>query len=128
MTGPAIIAEANATTVVDNGWQATMTRSGHLLAERVVAPVQPDAGTEADPVLLEIFNNLFMSIAEQMGFRLEATAQSVNIRERLDFSCALFDPRRRPGRQCTAHSGTSRLDGRHRQGSHPPPGRRNEAR
>ena len=92
MTGPAIIAEANATTVVDNGWQATMTQSGHLLAERVVAPVQPDAGTEADPVLLEIFNNLFMSIAEQMGFRLEATAQSVNIRERLDFSCALFDP------------------------------------
>ncbi|KLO29561.1 hydantoinase B/oxoprolinase family protein [Mycobacterium haemophilum] len=90
--GPAIIAEANATTVVDDGWQATMTQSGHLLAQRVVAPAQPNAGTEADPVLLEIFNNLFMSIAEQMGFRLEATAQSVNIRERLDFSCALFDP------------------------------------
>jgi 5-oxoprolinase (ATP-hydrolysing) len=92
VTGPAIIAEANATTVVDDGWQSTMTQSGHLLAERVVAPAGPDAGTEADPVLLEIFNNLFMSIAEQMGFRLEATAQSVNIRERLDFSCALFDP------------------------------------
>ncbi len=92
VTGPAIIAEANATTVIDEGWQATMTRSGHLLAERVVAPAKPDAGTEADPVLLEIFNNLFMSIAEQMGFRLESTAQSVNIRERLDFSCALFDP------------------------------------
>jgi 5-oxoprolinase (ATP-hydrolysing) len=92
VTGPAIIAEANATTVVDDGWQAMMTTTGHLLAERVVAPAQPDAGTEADPVLLEIFNNLFMSIAEQMGFRLEATAQSVNIRERLDFSCALFDP------------------------------------
>ena len=92
MTGPAIIVEANATTVVDSGWQAKLTRSGHLLAERMVAPVQPDAGTQADPVLLEIFNNLFMSIAEQMGFRLEATAQSVNIRERLDFSCALFDP------------------------------------
>jgi 5-oxoprolinase (ATP-hydrolysing) len=92
VTGPAIIAEANATTVVDDGWQATMTRSGHLLAERIVARVAPDAGTEADPVMLEIFNNLFMSIAEQMGFRLEATAQSVNIRERLDFSCALFDP------------------------------------
>lgn len=91
VTGPAIIAEANATTIIDEGWQATMTRSGHLLAERVVAPAKPDAGTEADPVLLEIFNNLFMSIAEQMGFRLEATAQSVNIRERLDFSCALFD-------------------------------------
>ncbi|MPM28211.1 hypothetical protein SDC9_74730 [bioreactor metagenome] len=92
VTGPAIIAEANATTVVDDGWRATLTASGHLLAERVVAPAQPDAGTEADPVLLEIFNNLFMSIAEQMGFRLESTAQSVNIRERLDFSCALFDP------------------------------------
>jgi 5-oxoprolinase (ATP-hydrolysing) len=92
VTGPAIIAEANATTVVDDGWQVTMTQSGHLLAERVVAPAESDAGTEADPVLLEIFNNLFMSIAEQMGFRLEATAQSVNIRERLDFSCALFDP------------------------------------
>jgi 5-oxoprolinase (ATP-hydrolysing) len=92
VTGPAIIAEANATTVIDDGWQATITRSGHLLAERLVALSQPNAGTEADPVLLEIFNNLFMAIAEQMGARLEATAQSVNIRERLDFSCALFDP------------------------------------
>ena len=91
VTGPAIIAEANATTVVDNGWQAAMTSSDHLLVERVAASAPPDAGTEADPVLLEIFNNLFMSIAEQMGSRLEATAQSVNIRERLDFSCALFD-------------------------------------
>jgi 5-oxoprolinase (ATP-hydrolysing) len=90
--GPAILAEANATTVVDDGWQATLTESGHLLAERVVTPAGPNAGAEADPVLLEIFNNLFMSIAEQMGFRLESTAQSVNIRERLDFSCALFDP------------------------------------
>ena len=92
VTGPAIVVEANATTVVDDGWQATMTRLGHLLVERVVAPTQSEAGTDVDPVLLEIFNNLFMSIAEQMGFRLEATAQSVNIRERLDFSCALFDP------------------------------------
>jgi len=91
VTGPAIIAEANATTVVDDGWRAAMTPAGHLLVERVVAPAPPGAGTEADPVLLEIFNNLFMSIAEQMGTRLEATAQSVNIRERLDFSCALFD-------------------------------------
>ena len=92
VAGPAIIAEANATTVVDEGWRARLTESGHLLAERVVPLAAPDAGTEADPVLLEIFNNLFMSIAEQMGFRLEATSQSVNIRERLDFSCALFDP------------------------------------
>lgn len=89
--GPALIAEDNATTVVDDGWRAAMTASGHLLVERVVAPAAPDAGTRADPVLLEIFNNLFVSIAEQMGTRLEATAQSVNIRERLDFSCALFD-------------------------------------
>ena len=96
VTGPAIIAEANATTVIDEGWQATITRSGHLFADRLVALQQPNAGTQAcpkaDPVLLEIFNNLFMAIAEQMGARLEATAQSVNIRERLDFSCALFDP------------------------------------
>jgi 5-oxoprolinase (ATP-hydrolysing) len=91
--GPAIIAEANATTVVDEGWHAARTAAGHLLVERVVAPAPPDAGTRADPVLLEIFNNRFMSIAEQMGTRLEATAQSVNIRERLDFSCALFDER-----------------------------------
>ena len=92
VAGPAIIAEANATTVVDDGWRATMTRDGHLLVERVVARQGADVGTEADPVLLEIFNNLFMSIAEQMGVALESTAQSVNIRERLDFSCALFAP------------------------------------
>jgi len=92
VTGPAIITEANATTVVDDGWRAVLTPEGHLLVERVAPLGEADAGTEADPVLLEIFNNLFMSIAEQMGTRLEATAQSVNIRERLDFSCALFDP------------------------------------
>lgn len=92
VTGPAIITEASATTVVDAGWGAAMTGDGHLVMERVAAPVSSDAGTEADPVLLEVFNNLFMSIAEQMGARLESTAQSVNIKERLDFSCALFDP------------------------------------
>jgi 5-oxoprolinase (ATP-hydrolysing) len=90
--GPAIIAEANATTVVDPGWRAELTGDGDLVIGRVGAPSGPDAATEADPVMLEIFNNLFMSIAEQMGTRLEATSQSVNIRERLDFSCALFDP------------------------------------
>lgn len=91
VTGPAIIAEDNATTVVDDGWQAGVSPDGQLILRRT-APVAPDdAGTDADPVLLEIFNNLFMAIAEQMGTRLEATAQSVNIRERLDFSCALFD-------------------------------------
>ncbi|WP_433712704.1 hydantoinase B/oxoprolinase family protein [Nocardia sp. CA-084685] len=90
--GPAIITEANSTTVVDDGWQAVVNDLGHLIMERVAAVAGPEAGTEADPVLLEVFNNLFMSIAEQMGARLESTAQSVNIKERLDFSCALFDP------------------------------------
>ncbi|MFH8842575.1 hydantoinase B/oxoprolinase family protein [Streptomyces sp. NPDC017868] len=90
--GPAILAEADATTVVDTGWRATATDGGHLLLHRVVPrPARVAAGTDVDPVLLEVFNNLFMSIAEQMGVRLENTAQSVNIKERLDFSCALFD-------------------------------------
>ncbi|WP_200834540.1 hydantoinase B/oxoprolinase family protein [Amycolatopsis alkalitolerans] len=92
VTGPAIIAEANATTMVDEGWQAKLNAGGHLILDRVEARAGAGATTKADPVLLEIFNNLFMSIAEQMGTRLEATSQSVNIRERLDFSCALFDP------------------------------------
>ena len=69
-----------------------MTDDGHLVMERVAVTESSDLGTEADPVLLEVFNNLFMAIAEQMGARLESTAQSVNIKERLDFSCALFDP------------------------------------
>lgn len=92
VAGPAIIAEANATTVVDDGWRATTTPAGHLVVERVRALAGNDVGTRADPVMLEVFNNLFMSIAEQMGARLESTAQSVNIKQRLDFSCALFDP------------------------------------
>ncbi|WP_035844217.1 hydantoinase B/oxoprolinase family protein [Kitasatospora azatica] len=92
VTGPAVVAEANATTVVDEGWRAAATPTGHLLVERVAARAEPGVGTTADPVLLEIFNNLFMAIAQQMGARLESTAQSVNIKERLDFSCALFDP------------------------------------
>lgn len=92
VTGPAVITEANATTVVDPGWQATSTAAGHLLVERVAPTAEADVETTADPVLLEIFNSLFVSIAEQMGARLESTAQSVNIKERLDFSCALFDP------------------------------------
>ncbi len=90
--GPAIIVEANATTVVEPGWQAELTRRGHLILTRVVArPSRVAIGTEADPVMLEIFNNLFMSIAEQMGSTLANTAYSVNIKERLDFSCAIFD-------------------------------------
>ncbi|MDH5577519.1 MAG: hydantoinase B/oxoprolinase family protein [Betaproteobacteria bacterium] len=90
--GPAIIAEANATTVVEPGWRAEVTTLDHLVLERVVPREKRVAlGTEADPVMLEIFNNLYMSIAEQMGLRLQNTAYSVNIKERLDFSCALFD-------------------------------------
>ncbi len=90
--GPAIVAEDNATTVVEDGWSATVTDAGNLVVERVRSRADERISTEVDPVLLEIFNNLFMSIAEQMGARLESTAQSVNIKERLDFSCALFDP------------------------------------
>ncbi|GHE36624.1 hydantoinase B/oxoprolinase family protein [Streptomyces capitiformicae] len=92
VTGPAIITEPGATTVVDDGWRAATTHDGHLVMERAAVTESSDLGTESDPVLLEVFNNLFMSIAEQMGARLESTAQSVNIKERLDFSCALFDP------------------------------------
>jgi 5-oxoprolinase (ATP-hydrolysing) len=90
--GPAIIAEKNATTVVEPGWEATLTALNHLVMERREArEVQFAAGTQVDPVLLEVFNNLFMNIAEQMGLQLQNTAHSVNIKERLDFSCALFD-------------------------------------
>ncbi|QUC60555.1 hydantoinase B/oxoprolinase family protein [Streptomyces sp. A2-16] len=92
VTGPAIITEASATTVVDDGWRAATTDDGHLVMERTAITESSDLDTKVDPVLLEVFNNLFMSIAEQMGARLESTAQSVNIKERLDFSCALFDP------------------------------------
>ncbi|MGW7300043.1 hydantoinase B/oxoprolinase family protein [Streptomyces sp. NPDC054829] len=92
VTGPALITEAGSTTVVDDGWRAATTDDGHLAMERAAITQSSDLDTKADPVLLEVFNNLFMSIAEQMGARLESTAQSVNIKERLDFSCALFDP------------------------------------
>jgi 5-oxoprolinase (ATP-hydrolysing) len=90
--GPAIIAERNATTVVEPGWQARLTSLDHLVLLRVQPREQVfAAGTRVDPVLLEVFNNLFMNIAEQMGLQLQNTAYSVNIKERLDFSCALFD-------------------------------------
>jgi 5-oxoprolinase (ATP-hydrolysing) len=90
--GPAIVAEATATTVLEPGWRAAMTARGDLVLERhLPRPKRTAVGTEADPVMLEIFNNLFMSIAEQMGYRLQNTAHSVNIKERLDFSCAVFD-------------------------------------
>lgn len=90
--GPAILTEATGTTLVEPGWQARVTGRGGLVLRRVVAlPARVAVGTDADPIMLEVFNNLFMSIAEQMGLALENTAHSVNIKERLDFSCALFD-------------------------------------
>ncbi|MEV6318187.1 hydantoinase B/oxoprolinase family protein [Streptomyces sp. NPDC051776] len=92
VTGPAIVAEDDATTVVEPGWRATAREHGHLVLTRVrPRPGTAAIGTDVDPVMLEVFNSLFMSIAEQMGLRLEHTAHSVNIKERLDFSCALFD-------------------------------------
>jgi len=93
VAGPAIIMESTATTVLEPGWAAQISERGHLIMDRVEAlPRAAGVGTDADPVMLEIFNNLFMSIAEQMGVTLENTASSVNIKERLDFSCAVFDP------------------------------------
>ncbi|HZA92667.1 MAG TPA: hydantoinase B/oxoprolinase family protein, partial [Gemmatimonadales bacterium] len=92
IAGPAIIAEKNATTVVEPGWQAEVTNRGHLVMARVkTLPSRVAVGTQVDPIMLEVFNNLFMSIAEQMGVTLQNTAYSVNIKERLDFSCAVFD-------------------------------------
>ncbi len=90
--GPAVIREPVGTTVVEPGWRASYTETGNLVLDRVVALERTQAiGTDSDPVMLEVFNNLFMSIAEQMGFRLQNTSYSVNIKERLDFSCAIFD-------------------------------------
>ncbi|MCX7288807.1 MAG: hydantoinase B/oxoprolinase family protein, partial [Rhodobacterales bacterium] len=90
--GPAVIAEATGTTVVEPGWEARVDAQANLILRRV-APISraPAVGTQADPVLLEVFNNLFMSVADQMGATLANTAWSVNIKERLDFSCAIFD-------------------------------------
>ncbi|MEM1378762.1 MAG: hydantoinase B/oxoprolinase family protein, partial [Pseudomonadota bacterium] len=92
IVGPAIIVEPNQTIVVEDGWTANLTARDNILIKRTsprtdAAPI----GTDADPVMLEVFNNLFMSIAEQMGVTLQNTASSVNIKERLDFSCAVFD-------------------------------------
>ncbi|MGA8319557.1 MAG: hydantoinase B/oxoprolinase family protein [Xanthobacteraceae bacterium] len=90
--GPAIIIEPHQTDVVEHGWQAELTAKNHLVLKRVQKLARTRAiGTHADPVMLEVFNNLFMSIAEQMGVALQNTAYSVNIKERLDFSCAIFD-------------------------------------
>ncbi len=94
--GPALIVEATGTNVIEWGWQAELTELNHLMLNKLVGidrsaiPINNN-GQQADPVLLEIFNHLFMAIAEQMGFTLQNTSYSVNIKERLDFSCAVFD-------------------------------------
>jgi 5-oxoprolinase (ATP-hydrolysing) len=92
ITGPAVIIEASATTVVEPGWRASVDGLENLVLERVEAlPRTVAVGTDADPVMLEVFGNLYMSIAEQMGVALQSTSRSVNIKERLDYSCAVFD-------------------------------------
>ncbi len=89
--GPAIVIEPHQTVIVEHGWRATITAKNHLLLDRNIKLKRQSAvGTKADPIMLEVFNNLFMSIAEQMGVSLQNTAYSVNIKERLDFSCAIF--------------------------------------
>jgi 5-oxoprolinase (ATP-hydrolysing) len=92
VVGPALIIEPHQTIVVEQGWRAEITAKNHVVMTRVEPMKRREAvGTKADPVMLEIFNHLFMSIAEQMGVTLQNTAYSVNIKERLDFSCAVFD-------------------------------------
>jgi 5-oxoprolinase (ATP-hydrolysing) len=93
IAGPALVRDANATTVIEPGWRAEISRRDHMILRRVTPRENANAADakQSDPVLLELFNNLFMAIAEQMGFALQNTAYSVNIKERLDFSCAVFD-------------------------------------
>lgn len=92
ISGPAIISESTGTTVLEPGWQGKVINNGELLITRNVdRPDVVNLGTNADPIQIEVFNSLFMSIAEQMGAILQNTAHSVNIKERLDFSCAVFD-------------------------------------
>ncbi|MDB5511206.1 MAG: 5-oxoprolinase [Enterovirga sp.] len=92
MAGPALLIEPHQTIVIEPGWAAEVTAKDHVILARVEPLRSASAlGTAADPVMLEVFNNLFMSIAEEMGLTLQNTAYSVNIKERLDFSCAVFD-------------------------------------
>ena len=92
LDGPAILTEPTGTNMIEAGWRATVARGGNLILSRITPLTRAEAiGTKVDPVMLEVFNNLFMSIAEQMGATLANTAYSVNIKERLDFSCAIFD-------------------------------------
>jgi 5-oxoprolinase (ATP-hydrolysing) len=92
ISGPAVLIEKNTTIILEPGWEEVITELNHLFLKRKIPlPSRTAIGTDVDPVMLEIFNNRFMSVAEQMGFTLQNTAHSVNIKERLDFSCALFD-------------------------------------
>ncbi len=89
--GPALVIEPHQTVAIEPGWNLEVSHKNHLVLRRAMARAKERLGAKADPMLLEVFNNLFMSIAEQMGEALRNTAQSVNIKERLDFSCAVFD-------------------------------------
>ncbi len=92
--GPALVLDDGATTAIDPGWRAAMRASGDLVLTRVEpAPDRFAIGAAVDPILLEVFNNRFMAAAEEMGLALQHSASSVNIKERLDFSCAVFDER-----------------------------------
>ncbi len=92
LTGPAILTEPTGTNILEDGWQAECRTGGNLVLTRHLPLARTEAiGTQVDPVMLEVFNNLFMSIADQMGATLANTAYSVNIKERYDFSCAIFD-------------------------------------
>jgi 5-oxoprolinase (ATP-hydrolysing) len=95
LEGPALIIEDHQTVVVEPEWRAEVTAHNHLLLTRIAKQKAARVGKQADPVMVEVFNNLFVSIAEQMGYALQNTARSVNIKERLDFSCAIFDARGR---------------------------------
>ena len=92
LPGPALVPERNATTWVAPGWEARVDPHGNLLLERAARRARRKVSTRVDPVLLEVFNNRFMHVAEEMGAVLQNTASSVNIKERLDYSCAVFDP------------------------------------
>ncbi|HUU25618.1 MAG TPA: hydantoinase B/oxoprolinase family protein [Methyloceanibacter sp.] len=92
--GPALIIEDHQTVMIEPAWQGAVTAKDHLLLTRAAKKkAEEKVGKKADPVMLEVFNNLFVSVAEQMGYALQNTARSVNIKERLDFSCAIFDGR-----------------------------------
>jgi len=127
--GPAVIREPNATTVIEPGWRATLTPRDHVVLERVVAVERAHAlGTTADPVLLEVFNNLFMAIAEQMGVTLANTAYSVKHQGATRLLVRDLRRRRQPDRQRAAHARAPGLDGREREDGHRAAARHDAAR